>query len=383
MISGQDCLAEATFARFPTQRRVVAVSRLWRALRQRTTVGRMKLLIVILCYRVADLTIDCLKSLSGEIGRVPGALVGLLENGTGDDSADRLRTAIEENGWSSWVDLSVVHPNLGFTGGNNLLIRRALDAADPPEYVLMLNSDTIVKEHALDALVRFMDSHPQVGIAGSRMLWPDGTVRASPFRFLGVLSEFDGGLRLGVVSKLLSRWVAIPPAPREAARVDWVSGASMILRRTMLERIGLLDEGLYTYFDDIDICWRARQAGWETWYAPESAVIHLGGASTGLTRKAANRRPAYWYQARRRYFLKSYGKLRTILADAAYILGLSLFRLRQPLRRKPDPDPPHALADFIRHSVFSAGLKLEAVKNPALHPNMPRSTDTRGSLSPQ
>ncbi|MGC8638949.1 MAG: glycosyltransferase family 2 protein, partial [Isosphaeraceae bacterium] len=308
----------------------------------------MKLLIVVLCYRVADLTIDCLRSVSGQIDRVPGARVGLLENGTGDDSADRLRRAIEENGWSSWVDLTVVHPNLGFTGGNNLVIRRALQSADPPDYVLLLNSDTIVQEHALDALVEFMENHPRVGIAGSQMLWPDGEIRASPFRFLGIASELDFALRLGIVTRLLSRWIAVPPAPKEPAQVDWVSGASLLLRRTMLEEIGLLDEGLYTYFDDIDICWRAKKAGWETWYVPASKVIHLGGSSTGLTRKATKRRPAYWYQARRRFFLKSYGKLYTALTDAAYIAGFSLYRLRRRIQRKLDTDPPYALLDFIR-----------------------------------
>src|SRR5206468_4158577 len=145
-----------------------------------------KLFVVVLCYRVADLTIECLRSLSGEIGRVPGTKVGLLENGTGDDSASRLREAIADNGWGSWVDLTVVYPNRGFTGGNNLVIRPVLASADPPDYVLLLNSDTIVEEHALDSLVAFMDGHPRAGIAGSRMLWPDGEVRASPFRFLGI-----------------------------------------------------------------------------------------------------------------------------------------------------------------------------------------------------
>ena len=82
----------------------------------------MKLFVVVLCYRVPDLTIDCLRSLSREIGRVPDAKVGLCENGTGGDTAERLSRAIEENDWGSWVDLTVVYPNLGFTGGNNLVI---------------------------------------------------------------------------------------------------------------------------------------------------------------------------------------------------------------------------------------------------------------------
>ena len=131
-------------------------------------------------------------------------------------------------------------------------------------------------------LVEFMDSHPRAGIAGSKLVWPDGEVRASPFRFLGIVTEFDGGLKLGIVSKFLSRWGLEPPRPKVTTKADWVSGASMILRRRLLEEIGLLDEGLYTYFDDVDICLRGRRAGWETWYVVESEVIHLGGASTGV-----------------------------------------------------------------------------------------------------
>jgi GT2 family glycosyltransferase len=326
----------------------------------------MKLFIVILCYRVVDLTIDCLHSLSGEIDRVPGTKVGLLENGTGRDAGERLRKVIEENGWTSWVDLTVVYPNLGFTGGNNYLIRPMLESQDRPDYVLLLNSDTIVKEHALEALVEFMDSHPRAGIAGSKMIWFDGQVRASPFRFLNVVTELDSGLRLGIVSKLLSRWCLEPPKPKVSTQADWVSGASMILRRSMLEEIGLLDEGLYTYFDDVDICLRARRAGWETWYVVESEVVHLGGASTGVTGRVVKRRPDYWFQARRRFFLKSYGKVYTALADAAFIIGYSLCRLRQRIQRRADTDPPQLLMDSIRHSVFCTGFRLKDVENPAL-----------------
>ncbi len=331
----------------------------------------MKLFIVVLCYRVVDLTIDCLESLSSQIGRVPGARVGLLENGTGGDSALRLRAAIERHGWDSWVDLTAVDTNLGFTAGNNHLIRPMLESADPPDYVLLLNSDTIVKDGALDSLVDFMDRHPRAGIAGSQMLWPSGELRASPFRFLSMANELDRGLRLGIISKLLSPWGTDMPKPREATVVDWVSGASMILRRTMLEEIGLLDEGLFTYFDDVDICLRASRGGWETWYVPESKVIHLGGASTGVTSKMTSRRPAYWFQARRRFLLKSYGKAYTALADAAFIVGHSLWRLRRRIQRKTDTDPPQLLMDSIRQSVFCAGFRLTNVENPAMRKPTP------------
>jgi N-acetylglucosaminyl-diphospho-decaprenol L-rhamnosyltransferase len=327
----------------------------------------VKLLVVIVSYRVTDLTIDCLRSLDGEIQRIPGAKVALCENGTGGDTADRLRHAIKENGWGSWVDLTVIYPNRGFTGGNNAVINPVLDSLDPPEYVLLLNADTQVKKHALDVLIAFMDGHPKVGIAGSMLISPDGSVESTPFRFSGIASEFDRGLRLGMVSKLLSPWSLVLPKPGGAFRAGWVSGASLILRRTMLEQVGLLDEGLYTYFDDLDICLRAHRGGWETWYVPESQVIHLGGASTGVTgQRARSRLPSYWYQARLRYFLKNYGAIYTALVDTAFISGYAIWRLRRQLQRKPDTDPPHMLIDSIRHSIFFAGLKVKVVENPAL-----------------
>ncbi len=326
----------------------------------------MKLFVVVLCYRVPDLAIDCLRSLSKEIDRVPGTRVAVCENGTGGDAAERIERAIDEQGWSSWCDLTAVYPNRGFCAGNNLVIRPVLESADPPDYVLLLNADTIVLEHALDSLVEFMDNHPEVGIAGSQFLSPDGELQSSPFRFMGILSELDRGLKLGIASNLLSRWVTSPPTPPTDCEADWVSGASMILRRSMLEQIGLLDEGLYTYFDDIDICLRAKRAGWTTWYVPESRIIHLEGASTGVGTRIVKRRPDYWYQARRRFLLKSYGSFYTALMDAAFILGYAAWRLRRWVQRKPDTDPPSTLLDSIRHSVFCAGFTVQEVDNPAM-----------------
>ena len=150
----------------------------------------MKLLVVIANYRVAHLTIDCLRSIAEEIGRVPEAHVAVCENGSGDDSAERIQNAITDNGWNSWCSLTVVNPNLGFTGGNNVLLRPALQSADPPQYALLLNADTIVRANSFKALVDFMDQHPDVGIAGGRQEELDGTPSRSVFRFHSPLGEF-------------------------------------------------------------------------------------------------------------------------------------------------------------------------------------------------
>lgn len=328
----------------------------------------MKLLVVVVSYRVTDLTIDCLRSLSTEIHHVPGARVAVCENGTGGDAAERIQALIDREGWGEWVSLQAIHPNLGFTGGNNVILRPALAAPDPPDYFCLLNADTIVRPHALDTMLEFLDAHPRVGIAGSRLENPDGTPQRSAFRFQTPLSELERGISLGVVSKLLSRWVVAPPPPEGPTRTDWVSGASLFVRRQVLEQIGVLDEDYYTYHDDIDLCFNAAKAGWETWYVPSSRVVHLVGQTTGVGAKTPKRFPEYALQARRHYFLKNHGPLYAALADAAYITGFALWRLRRRLQGKADLDPPHLLGDAIRNSVFATGFAKRPVQNPALLP---------------
>jgi N-acetylglucosaminyl-diphospho-decaprenol L-rhamnosyltransferase len=328
----------------------------------------VKLLIVIVCYRVVDLTIDCLRSLNDEMARLPGAKTIVCENGTGGDAPRQLAKAIEENGWQDWCELQVIWPNLGFTGGNNHVIRAALAAEDRPEYVVLLNADTIVLPGAIEKLVEFMEKNPKVGIAGSRLESREGVIQGSPYRFQGIASEFDNGLRLGMVSRMLRPWAVAMPNPTKACEVPWVAGASMIVRREVFDAIGLLDEGFYTYFDDIDYCLNAQRVGWPTWFVPESRIIHLEGASTGITSKPQQpkRRPKYWFDARRRYFLKNYGGVYAALVDLAFITGFAMWRLRRWTTRKPDVDPPYMLADSIRYSVFFRGSKVKPVENPAL-----------------
>ena len=325
----------------------------------------MKVLVVIVSYRVAHLTIDCLRSISNEISNLPGCHVAVCENGTGDDSAQRIEKTIEENGWGSWCSLTVLSTNLGFTGGNNVILRTALQSAEPPQYVVLLNADTVVRPNAFKALADFLDKNPGVGIAGSRLEDPDGTPQRSAFRFPSPLGEFEASVNLGFVSRLLGPWVPAPPVSDEACQADWLAGASIIVRREVFRDIGLLDEGYFTFYEDVDFCFNARRAGWSIWYVPASRVVHLVGQSTGLTVRKPKRQPAYAFEARRRYFLKNCGPLEATLADIGKILGLALWRLRV-LLGKPDFSPPHYLRDCIRHSVFLTGYRMKTVKNPAL-----------------
>src|SRR5262249_24445763 len=190
-----------------------------------------------------------------------------------------------------------------------------------------------------------MDAHPKVGIAGSRLEDPDGTPQRSAFRFKSPMSEFEANLKLGIVTRLLSRWVATPPVTDQTCETDWVPGASMIIRQNVFKDIGLLDEGYYTYFDHIDFCFNARKAGWPTWYIPSSRGVQLVGQTTGIVNRATKRQPEYLFEARRRYFLKNHTPAYAALTDLAMISGLSLWKLRTLLTRKEDYTAPYLLRD--------------------------------------
>jgi len=310
--------------------------------------SRVRLLVVIVNYRTAELTIDCLRSLEEEVRALGGVHVVVTDNGSNDGSAERIAGALVRQHWNDWAELLPLEHNRGYSAGNNAAIRPALEQ-DPPDYVLLLNSDTLVRPAALAELVRFMDAHPAVGIAGSRLEDLDGNQEHSGFRFPSMISELESGLRWGVFSRLVPDRVVAPAPVNVAHAVDWVAGASLMVRRQVFDDIGLLDEGYFLYFEEVDFCFKARRAGWSCWYLPESRVVHLVGRSTGVTvRRNPPRRPRYWWESRYRFFTRNYGRLYTFVTDLIWMAAYSTWRVRRRLQRKPDNDPPHMLADFLR-----------------------------------
>ncbi len=327
-----------------------------------------RLLIVIVNYKTAELTRNCLGSLEPELAGIAGAGVTVVENASGD--ADALASTILENGWQGWVRLDVSEVNGGFAYGNNRAIRHALLSENPPEYVMLLNSDTEVRPGAMRALLDFMDRRPDVGIAGSSFENADGTDWPIAFRFPSVASELESGLRLGLVSKLLKDRVVPRVMEKTESPVDWVAGACMICRRQVFDDIGLMDEEYFLYCEETDFCLRASRAGWPCWYVPQGRVMHIAGQSTGLTVRDARpkRTPSYWFESRSRYFRKHHGVVGAIAADLAFGLGFACWRVRRLVQQKPDIDPPYFLLDFWKHSVFGRVLTLARRSSTAARP---------------
>lgn len=315
--------------------------------------------IIILNYRTADLTIECLRSLTNEIPKI-FARVLVPDNASSDGSVEKITAAIVAEGWKSWVSVLPLERNGGYAFGNNAGIRSFLESSQPPELIMLLNPDTTVRPGAVEALVEFMTRHPDVGIVGSQLEDVNGIRQASGFRFHTLFSELDGGLRLGLFSKLITHRAVVLPLSAVACPVEWVSGASMMIRRRVFDSIGLLDEGYFLYFEEVDFARRAAHAGWQCWVEPRSRVIHVQAAATEVEgpKSKAKRRPTYWFDSRRRYFVKHHGPVYAMVADALWATGHLTWRARRILQRKADPDPPKLLRDFIRNSVFARGFKI-------------------------
>jgi N-acetylglucosaminyl-diphospho-decaprenol L-rhamnosyltransferase len=315
--------------------------------------------VVIVNYRTAQLTLDCLATLSLEQAALD-MTVAVIDNNSEDDSVERLSQGIAACQWQSWVSLLPLPRNGGFSMGNNVAIRQALDSPNPPDYVLLLNPDTLVRPGAIVALVEFLDTHPQVGLAGSRLEDPDDTPQFSAFRFPSFWNEFDQGLRIGLISQFLQQQLVTLPISESPCPADWLAGASLMVRREVFESAGLLDEDYFLYFEEVDFCRRAKQAGWDSWYVPQSRVVHLVGQSSGVTdmKRSPQRRPQYWFNSRRRYFLKHHGWAYTALTDLGWMAGFALWRMRRIVQQKPDSDPPNFLQDFFRNSVWIKGSQL-------------------------
>jgi len=317
----------------------------------------MKVLVVMVNFRTPKLAVRCLRSLEREVDEVGAMHVVVADNDSGDDSLQVIGEAIEAHGWD-WCTLMPVPHNGGFGAGNNAGMRPYLDAKDAPQYVMLVNPDAHVRQGAISALLRFMESRPDVGMAGARVEDENGVQSQSAFRFPSASSELVEGFKLGLLTKLLDHRQLLVELGDEPMPVDWVTGAAVMIRKRVLDQIGLFDEGFFLYFEEVDLCYRAQQAGWKVYYVPDSVVVHLQAQATGITddREEKRRFPAYWFDSRRRFFVKNRGKAHALLADLAFLGGYGTYRVRQVVQRKPDREPPRFWVDFLRNSTLVKGF---------------------------
>lgn len=239
----------------------------------------------------------------------------VVDNGSTDGTQQTLQNEFPE------VRLLVNARNEGFSRPMNQALRIATG-----RYVLMLNPDTLILPQAIDRLVAFMEQTPQAGICGPKVLNPDHTLqkpcRRGEARPWAVISYFTGLASLFPKSRFFNGYLLTYLDENQTYAVDGVAGSCMLVRRQVIEQIGLLDEQFFAYQEDADYCFRARQAGWKVYYMPQAQIIHYGGM--GGSRVEPVRSILAWHQSYYRYYRKNLARDYFFLFNWLFYLAMLL-----------------------------------------------------------
>lgn len=278
--------------------------------------------IVIVNFQTSGHAIACLRSLLPELHAHAAWRLIVVDSGSGDGSTEALRAALAATGLGARAELLALPENPGLAAATNAAIARAYQQLPTPLYVLLLDPASLARPGALATLVEHIDERPHVGIAGSRAEDAEARPRPSAFRFPGSRRERRHARRTKGKRKDGMSWLEHAEPPRnEAHATDWIFGPALAIRRAVFDTVGLLDDGASVHFE-ADFCHRARRAGWETWYVPESRFVSAETCPL----------PAQWLAARRRYYRKNHGRLYAGAVDLARVTGHALHLLREALR---------------------------------------------------
>ena len=301
-----------------------------------------RVLAIVLNWRTPAMSLKAARAARRAMESLKGEVV-IVDNASNDGSFEAMQAGV-----AGWDRVRVVQSgrNGGFGAGMNAGMRAGLSDGARPDYVYLLNSDAFPAQGAITALVTHLQTHPQAGLAGSHIHGPDGAPHITCFRFPSILGEFEGAARIGPLSRLLHRHTVPLPVPETTRPVDWLAGASLMIRQEVLDEIGGFDEAFFLYFEETDLCLRAARAGWQTHCVASSRVEHIGSVSTGM--KGWDRVPDYWFASRRHYFLKNHGRGYLASVTLAHVTGAGLGAIWRVIRRKGAPRPPHFLRDLVR-----------------------------------
>lgn len=286
----------------------------------------MSLAVVILNYRTALMTLNCLESLAPQIEQIPDARVIVVDNASNDGSAEHLRDESAARNWH-WLRIITLPTNVGFSAGNN----RGLNEIGHSEFVLLLNSDTLVHERCLEHCMQVMRSDQTIGTMSCLLLNREGTPQVTARRFSPPVRQYVCALGLPWRIPSLFGW-ANPEDKwdRRTTRrdVDWICGAFMFCRADVLKQLGGLDEDFFFYGEDYELCHRIHRAGYRIHYDPAVATTHFGGGSSQIRQQNLELLRHSW---RGRYLIyrKIHGRVATWILrgiDLANYGGTTLIR---------------------------------------------------------
>jgi GT2 family glycosyltransferase len=267
--------------------------------------------VIIVNYNVRVFLENALLSVQKALRGIQGEII-VVDNASDDGSVEMVKQKFSD------VDLIVSERNVGFAAANNLAIEKSRG-----KYLLILNPDTILQEDTINTMIDFLDRHSEGGLAGCKILNPDGTLqlacrRSFPTPWVA-FTKITGLSILFPMSALFGKYNLSYRDPDKTYEVDAVSGSFMFVRRNIIETVGGLDEQFFMYGEDLDWCYRIKKAGWKIYYVHETQVIHYKGESV---RRSDIDEVKLFYEAMRVFVQKHFS--RGFVSDFILQFGIAL-----------------------------------------------------------
>lgn len=306
--------------------------------------------VIIVNYGTADLAIAAVDSVLSRHHDGHPVEVHLLDNASPDGDAAVLARAHAARNWGDRVVLWLERENHGFGRGNNIVLQGLASRPAPPDYAFLLNPDAQLRNEAIAILADRLDATPQAAAAGAGIALPSGDPVTAAFRFPSARSEFIQALNFGPVSRVFSDQLVSLPAHQPEGPVDWVSGAAVMMRVSVLRTLRGFDPDFFLYHEEVELMFRMRKSGHQILYVPSAHVQHVEGAATDVKSGTALRKPmpAYWYESWRHYYLKTHGRPGAIVAGLAWMAGAGLNTPLSLLRGQKKRHPKRFFSDFSR-----------------------------------
>lgn len=315
------------------------------------TKKKMDIAVIVVNYGTADLAMAAVQSVLDRHHGGRSVEVHLVDNASPSDDAKRFAQTHEARGWGDRVTLWPETENHGFGRGNNVVLDALAKRDTPPRYVFLLNPDAALDNETLDILANYMEAHLKTAICGVSILRENGAKVVAAFRFPSLKTETLQALGIGRVIKMFSASeVALPPDQPEGS-VDWITGAGFMARFSTLCETGFFDPDFFLYYEETELMWRVRQAGYDIVYLPEARIIHAAGAATGQgsEKKSHRASPVYLYDSWRLFFVKTHGISYARRVALIRWLMASVSLALRGLMRRPQYLPKNFLRDFGRH----------------------------------
>lgn len=323
--------------------------------------------VVIVNYASSELVLKALPGLIDELSAFARGHVFIVDNASPGGDGDRLAEGLSAMGAPDACELILSPVNGGFSAGNNLGFAAIRKLDWQPDAILLLNPDAEVQPGAIAEMLRVLQSRPEIGFVGPRLINPDGSSWMGAFNFPSFGTEVWGSLGINAISRHFPRVARDSDRP---VRVDWITGTAMLIRREAWQDLGDMDEGYFLYYEEVDYMFQGARRGWQSWHAPQARIAHVGGAATGIkdgkTRKG--RQPAYLFQSWARYFAKNHGALYARATAGMKLLALLLAHLHRSLRGKDVGLPEKFYGDFLRQVVLARLSPPPAAPQPGASP---------------